>query len=103
MSGSRSTSDEDENDIFGKYVASELRSIKETKVRRWIKWSVQNLLSMGQIGAMPSNFHQMPFSPMGSSYSMSPSPIVPSPMAPSPMAPSPTMNSFNYTMDSDTS
>ena len=98
MSRSRSTSDEDENDIFGKYIASKLRSIKENKVRRWIKWSVQNLLYMGQIGAVPSNFHQMPFPPMGSSYSMSPSPMTPSPMAPSPM-----MNSFNYTMDSDTS
>lgn len=93
MSGSRSTSDEDENDIFGKYIASELRSIKENKVRRWIKWSLQNLLYMGQIGAMPSNFHQMPFPPTGSSYSMSPSPMAPSPM----------MNSVNYTMDSDTS
>lgn len=47
---------QDGNEIFGRYVASELRSITENQVR-WIKWSIQNMLQTG------ANTYPMPFSP----------------------------------------
>ena len=77
MSGSSKSTTDDEHDVFGKYVANELRSIKEIRVQKWIKWSIQNTLYTAQYGMTPPTrptTHQMPFSP-GSSYSMTPSPM----------------------------
>ena len=31
----------DEHDIFGKYVAHELRSISNVRLQRWVKWNIQ--------------------------------------------------------------
>ena len=77
MSTSSKSTSNDEHDVFGKYIASELRSIKEARVQRWIKWSIQNTLYTAQCGMTPPTrpTHQMPFSP-GSSYSMTPSPTM---------------------------
>ena len=40
----------DEDDIFGQYVASELRSIDNLQTKRYTKWQIQSLLFNAHCG-----------------------------------------------------
>ena len=33
-----------EDDIFGKYVAAELKAIDNTPAKRWAKWKIQSVI-----------------------------------------------------------
>ena len=60
MSESKSKNDDtssDEYDVFGKYIANELRNITDTRAQRWIKWSIQNTLYTAHCGmSLPSRY-----------------------------------------------
>lgn len=61
---------EDECDIFGKYIASELRNVKDVNVQRWLKWSIQNTLYTGQCRIQMQRNVSNPSSTGGSSLCM---------------------------------
>lgn len=51
----------DNDDIFGEYVATEIRSIQDSKVKCWVKFQIQPLLFSAQSGAIPSpQLHALP-------------------------------------------
>lgn len=73
---------EDAFDIFGRYVASELRSIPSLHAQRWVKLQIQNIMYNAQTepSVQPrGSVYSMPYSPPAnfSGSSVSPSPSLP--------------------------
>ena len=46
----KSVKKDDEDDIFGKYVATELRAIENPHVKRYTKWQIQSLIFSAHSG-----------------------------------------------------
>lgn len=52
--------EEDTEEKFGKYIASELRNIKNERSRQIVKFKIQQIIMMEQIGTAQDNQRAMP-------------------------------------------
>ena len=55
----------DEDDIFGDYIASEMRAIQNIEIKRWVKFKIQSLLFSAHSGFAPQPLqpYSQPFAP----------------------------------------